>query len=299
VQATNRAIAVEADRSDADPPGDRAVTALPPRAAPAIELRGVTRQFRVDQNAPVFTAIADIDLVLGEGEFVSLVGPSGCGKSTLLNLIAGLDTASAGSVKVDGHEVRGDLQRQVGYLFQRDALLPWKTVQANVELPLLFRGMPAAQRAPLVAEWIARVGLNGFERYYPHQLSGGMRKRVALAATFVYQPRILLMDEPFAALDVQTRNLMENELLEIWQEHRKTVLFVTHDLEEAISLADRVVVLTANPGGVKRQFTVDLPRPRNVDEIRLAEDFRLIHAQIWDALRSEVTLSYARQRAGR
>ena len=279
----------------ADTQRNRTVVARP---SPTIELRGVTRQFRVAPDTPVFTAVADVDLAVADGEFVSLVGPSGCGKSTLLNLIAGLDTASAGTVTVSGHEVRGQLQRQVGYLFQRDALLPWKTVQANVELPLVFRGMPATQRAPLVAEWIARVGLAGFERHYPHQLSGGMRKRVSLAATFVYQPRILLMDEPFAALDVQTRNLMENELLELWQEHRKTVLFVTHDLEEAISLADRVVVLTANPGSVKCQFPVDLPRPRNVDEVRLQENFRLIHAEIWEALRSEVTRSYASQRAG-
>jgi NitT/TauT family transport system ATP-binding protein len=279
----------------ADTQRNRTVVARP---SPTIELRGVTRQFRVAPDTPVFTAVADVGLAVADGEFVSLVGPSGCGKSTLLNLIAGLDTASAGTVTVAGHEVRGQLQRQVGYLFQRDALLPWKTVQANVELPLVFRGMPATQRAPLVAEWIARVGLAGFERHYPHQLSGGMRKRVSLAATFVYQPRILLMDEPFAALDVQTRNLMENELLELWQEHRKTVLFVTHDLEEAISLADRVVVLTANPGSVKCQFPVDLPRPRNVDEVRLQENFRLIHAEIWEALRSEVTRSYASQRAG-
>ncbi len=281
---------------DANPQGARIVAA--PSVA-FIELLGVTRQFRVAPDAPIFTAVADVDLVVNEGEFVSLVGPSGCGKSTLLNLIAGLDTASAGHVKVAGHEVHGELQRRVGYLFQRDALLPWKTVQANVELPLIFRGMPAAKRAPMVAEWIARVGLAGFERHYPHQLSGGMRKRVSLAATFVYQPDILLMDEPFAALDVQTRNLMENELLEIWQQHRKTVLFVTHDLEEAISLADRVVVLTANPGSVKQQFHVDLPRPRNVDEVRLQENFRLIHSEIWEALRSEVTRSYALQRAAR
>jgi NitT/TauT family transport system ATP-binding protein len=268
-----------------------------PAAAPVVALHGVGRNFQI-AGGPTLTAVADVDLVLREGEFVSLVGPSGCGKSTMLNMIAGLDTASAGSVQVDGREVNGVLQRQVGYLFQRDALLPWKTVQANVELPLVFRGMKPAQRAPLVAEWIARVGLRGFEKHYPHQLSGGMRKRVSLAATFVYQPRILLMDEPFSALDVQTRNLMENELLDLWQEHRKSVLFVTHDLEEAISLADRVVVLTAHPGGVKCEFRVDLPRPRNVDEVRLDEKFRLIHAQIWDALRGEVSRSYARQRAG-
>ncbi len=260
-------------------------------------LRGAAKRFRVTPDGKEFTAVENVDLDVADGEFVALVGPSGCGKSTLLNLIAGLDAASAGSVQVDGRPVNGKLQPQVGYLFQRDALLPWKTVQANVELPLIFRRLPV-NHARIARDSLARVGLAGFERNFPHQLSGGMRKRVALAATFVYGPRILLMDEPFSALDVQTRNLMENELLELWQDHRKTVLFVTHDLEEAISLADRVVVLTANPGSVKCQFQIDLPRPRNVDEVRLEENFRLIHAEIWAALRGEVNRSYAQQLAG-
>jgi NitT/TauT family transport system ATP-binding protein len=226
-----------------------------------------------------------------------VVGPSGCGKSTLLNMIAGLDPATDGEATIGGRRLGNAVEPDVGYLFQKDALLPWKTVRANVELPLIFRKWPAERRDGLVADWIARVGLAGFETYYPYQLSGGMRKRVSLAATFVYSPRILLMDEPFSALDVQTRNLMENELLELWQEHRKTVLFVTHDLEEAISLADRVVVMTANPGMVKREFTIDLGRPRNVNEIRFDDRFRRMHEEIWDALREEVARSYAKQRA--
>ncbi len=260
-----------------------------------IVLAGVTKQFPGQSGRPTFTAVKDVDLVIREGEFVAVVGPSGCGKSTLLNMIAGLDTASQGSVSVAGQAVAGKVRSDIGYLFQKDALLPWKTVQANVEMALVFRGLPLDQ-GRLARDWLSRVGLSGFERNYPHQLSGGMRKRVALAATFIYNPRILLMDEPFSALDVQTRNLMENELLELWQQNRKTVLFVTHDLEEAIALADRVVVLTANPGRVKTEFPVDLGRPRNVNEIRFDDRFRRLEAEIWEALREEVARSYALQR---
>jgi NitT/TauT family transport system ATP-binding protein len=263
---------------------------------PLIVLQQVAKRFPAPRGSEPFTAVRNIDLSVQEGEFVAVVGPSGCGKSTLLNMIAGLDSASEGRITVGGQAVLGDVRDDVGYLFQKDALLPWKTVQANVELPLVFRRMPG-NHASLARDWLFRVGLSGFERNFPHQLSGGMRKRVALAATFVYGPRILLMDEPFSALDVQTRNLMENELLELWRENRKTVLFVTHDLEEAISLADRVVVLTANPGEVKKEFRIDLGRPRNVNEIRFDERFRSLHEEIWEALREEVARSYALQRA--
>jgi NitT/TauT family transport system ATP-binding protein len=263
---------------------------------PLIVLDHIAKRFPSQPGRPPFTAVQDIDLSVNEGEFVAVVGPSGCGKSTLLNLISGLDTPTEGLISVDGERVRNTVRHDVGYLFQKDALLPWKTVQANVELPLIFRRLPG-DHAALARDWLARVGLSGFERNFPHQLSGGMRKRVALAATFVYGPRILLMDEPFSALDVQTRNLMENELLELWRENRKTVLFVTHDLEEAIALADRVVVLTSNPGRVKKQFQIDLGRPRNVNEIRFEERFRALHEEIWEALREEVARSYALQRA--
>lgn len=263
---------------------------------PLIVLEGVTKRFPSQAKNEPFTAVQDIDLTVQEGEFVALVGPSGCGKSTLLNLIAGLDSSTQGQITVAGQVVRDAVRNDVGYLFQKDALLPWKTVQANVELPLIFRRLPG-NHARIARDWLARVGLAGFERNFPHQLSGGMRKRVALAATFVYGPRILLMDEPFSALDVQTRNLMENELLELWRDNRKTVLFVTHDLEEAIALADRVVVLTANPGRIKKEFRIDLGRPRNVNEIRFEERFRFLHEEIWEALREEVARSYALQRA--
>lgn len=267
--------------------------------APFILIREACKRFSAVGDREPFVALDSIDLHIRDGEFVALVGPSGCGKSTLLNLIAGLDLATSGEISIQGRPVTGELQPQVGYLFQRDALLPWKTVEGNVELPLRFRNVPQAERRQRVHEWLARVGLAGFERRYPHQLSGGMRKRAALAATFIYNPHILLMDEPFAALDVQTRNLMENELLELWQEHRKTVLFVTHDLEEAISLADRVVVLSANPARVKSVFEVPLARPRNVYEVRFEEAFRRLHEEIWESLRDEVSRSYAKQREGR
>jgi NitT/TauT family transport system ATP-binding protein len=268
----------------------------PSVAQPLIELRDVAKRFNVKGRDEAFTAVKDVNLVIREGEFVAVVGPSGCGKSTLLNMIAGLDPATDGTASIDGRVLGNAVERDVGYLFQKDALLPWKTVLANVELPLIFRKWPADKRSQLAREWIGRVGLAGFESYYPYQLSGGMRKRVSLAATFVYSPRILLMDEPFSALDVQTRNLMENELLELWQEHRKTVVFVTHDLEEAISLADRVVVLTANPGTVKCEFPIDLGRPRNVNEVRFDDRFRQFHMEIWEALKEEVVRSYAKQR---
>jgi NitT/TauT family transport system ATP-binding protein len=198
-------------------------------------------------------------------------------------------------VLVRGKPVDGITER-VGFLFQRDALLPWKSVRDNVLLPLQLRGVGGAQAREHVAEWIGRVGLRGFETLYPHQLSGGMRKRVALAQTLVYDPEILLMDEPFSALDVQTRNLMEGELLALWQGSGKTVIFVTHDLEEAISLADEVVVMTSGPARVKARYEVTLPRPRDVHAVRLLPAFTQLYAAMWDDLRGEVLESYERAR---
>jgi NitT/TauT family transport system ATP-binding protein len=243
-----------------------------------------------------FTALHDVTLAIRPQRFVALVGPSGCGKSTALGLIAGLEGTSAGSVRVRGRLVEG-VGRDVGFLFQRDALFPWKTVRQNVELPLQLRGITAAARQGRVDDFIARVGLRGFEKYYPHQLSGGMRKRASLAQTLVYDPDILLMDEPFSALDVQTRNLMEDELLALWQGSGKTVVFVTHDLEEAIALADEVVVMTAGPGRVKATYDVDLPRPRNVQDIRFDPRFVALYRAMWNDLRDEVLESYARSRS--
>ena len=263
-------------------------------AEPIIRLRGVAKQFEARGRAP-FTAVRDVDLDLEPGRFVSVVGPSGCGKSTLLGMISGLSLASEGTVVVQGRPVI-DVQRNIGYMFQRDALLPWKTVLDNVTLPLVFRGRPTDAREQ-AERWVRRVGLAGFEHYYPHQLSGGMRKRVGLAQALVYGPEIVLMDEPFAALDVQTRNLMENELLDLWAEDRKTVVFITHDLEEAISLSDQVVVMTASPGRIKAVYPIELPRPRNVTEIRFEPAFGRIYERLWADLRDEVLTSYEQSKA--
>jgi NitT/TauT family transport system ATP-binding protein len=242
------------------------------------------------------TAVHEIDLEIADGEFVILVGPSGCGKSTTLSLIAGLDTPTAGAVTVRGTRVDG-ITNSAGFLFQRDALLPWKSVRDNVLLPLQLRGVRGNEARTRTAEWIGRVGLRGFEASYPHQLSGGMRKRVSLAQTLVYDPEILLMDEPFSALDVQTRNLMEGELLGLWQGSGKTVIFVTHDLEEAIALADEVVVMTAGPARVKARYDVTLPRPRDIERVRLDPRFTELYSKMWNDLRDEVLESYARANA--
>ncbi len=231
------------------------------------------------------------------GEFVSVVGPTGCGKSTLLNVAAGLLAPSAGSVTVFGAPLAG-LNRSAGYMFQADALMPWRSALANVTAGLEFRGTRArTARKRRAREWLARVGLAGFEHRYPHQLSGGMKKRVALAQMLILDPQILLMDEPFSALDVQTRQLMENELLELWSADRKSVLFITHDLEEAISLSDRVVVLSAGPATHPiGEFAIDLPRPRDVAEIRMTPRFVELHGAIWQTMKAEVLKGYAQSR---
>ena len=224
------------------------------------------------------------------------MGPTGCGKSSLLNLVAGLLAPAQGSVRTGGKSVTS-VNTDCGYMFQVDALLPWKTALDNVLLGPILRGTPRAEARRLALEWLRRVGLAGFEQRYPHQLSGGQRKRVAMAQVLVNRPRVLLMDEPFSALDVQTRSLMEQELLGLWQELQATVLFVTHDLEEAIALSDRVLLLTAGPGSrLKGEYAVDLPRPRNVVDARFAPGFSQIYERVWGGLREEVLASYARQR---
>jgi NitT/TauT family transport system ATP-binding protein len=253
---------------------------------PAIAFDGVTVRFRAP-SGEVHTVARDISLDIAEGDFVAIVGPSGCGKSTLLNMAAGLLFPPAGEVRVFGEALRG-INRHATYLFQQDALLPWRSVLDNVLLGLVFRNTPRAEALSEARRWIARVGLAGFEDRFPHQLSGGMRKRIAVAQSWIVDPRILLMDEPFGALDVQTRQIMENELLGLWQETRKTVLFVTHDLEEAIALADKVAVLSAGPARVKGVYDVDLPRPRDVAEIRMNPEFNSLYKRIWGDLRSEV-----------
>jgi NitT/TauT family transport system ATP-binding protein len=263
-------------------------------AMPSIELRDVTKRF-LTPTGKAYTAIRDVTLSVAPGEFCAVVGPTGCGKSTTLGLISGLDRPSAGSVQVMGKPVQG-IDPRIGYVFQSDAVFPWKNVLSNVATGPLFRGQPKAEALSRAHEWIARVGLTGFENHYPHQLSGGMRKRVALAQTFINQPQILLMDEPFSALDVQTRILMEDELLTMWSSLEASVVFVTHDLEEAISLADKVCVITAGPGTVKGIYTIDLPRPRKVEEIRFEPRFVQLYQHIWEDLREEVMISYERNK---
>jgi NitT/TauT family transport system ATP-binding protein len=261
----------------------------------ALELLGITCTFATSQGASAYTAVADTTLRVAAGEFVSVVGPTGCGKSTLLNVGAGLLAPSAGEVRVFGEPLHG-LNRRAGYMFQADALLPWRSALDNVLLGLQYRGIPETQARAQAEDWLARVGLAGFGDRYPHQLSGGMRKRTALAQTLALDPDIILMDEPFSALDVQTRQLMENEVLDLWSAKKKAVLFITHDLDEAIAMSDRVVVLSAGPATRPiGEFGIDLPRPRNVAEVRHTPRFVELHTRIWDVLREEVLKGYQQQ----
>ena len=249
-----------------------------------------------DDRSQRYTAVADTTLSIAPGEFVSVVGPTGCGKSTLLNVGAGLLQPSTGSVKVFGEPLLG-INRRAGYMFQAEALMPWRSALQNVIAGLQYRETDEAQARQLGEEWLARVGLQGFGDRYPHQLSGGMRKRVALAQTLILDPDIILMDEPFSALDIQTRQLMENEVLDLWSAKRKAVLFITHDLDEAIAMSDRVVVLSAGPGTHPiGEFVIDLPRPRDVAEIRNEPRFVELHQQIWSVLRDEVLKGYQQQK---
>lgn len=273
------------------------MSSAPAPGTPALALDRITCTFvsREDRSKR-YTAVRDTTLRVAPGEFVSVVGPTGCGKSTLLNVAAGLLEPSAGSVTVLGEPLAG-VNRHAGYLFQTEALMPWRKAIENVTAGLEFRGLPIEEARRQGDEWLRRVGLGGFGDRYPHQLSGGMRKRVSLAQTLILNPQILLMDEPFSALDIQTRQLMENELLELWSADRKSVVFITHDLEEAIALADRVVVLSAGPETRPiGDYRIDIPRPRDVAEVRLTTRFLEIHAEIWHAMKDEVLKGYAQQR---
>jgi NitT/TauT family transport system ATP-binding protein len=264
--------------------------------AAQIELTGVTKRFATPSGS-LFTALRDVDMTIGAEKFCAVVGPSGCGKSTTLTMVAGLDRPSAGAASVGGKRVDG-ITAGTSFMFQADALMPWKTVLDNVALGPVFRGVPKKQAQVQAREWLRRVHLVGFENHHPHQLSGGMRKRVSLAAALINEPSILLMDEPFGALDVQTKAMMSNELLGLWEQTKPTVIFVTHDLEEAIALADQVVVMTVGPGTVKAVYDIDLPRPRGaVQEIRFDPRFLELHHQIWESLREEVERAYARTTA--
>ena len=265
-------------------PGETAVQA-------AIELRDVYRLFTLPRGRgiDVFVALEGVSLRVAEGEFVSIVGPSGCGKSTILNLIAGLLAPTAGQVVVFGRPVRG-LNRAVGYVTQDDNLLPWRTALANVEIALELKGVPPAERRARAVAGLARVGLRGFEHHYPHELSGGMRKRVSIVRTIVDESvNVVLMDEPFGPLDAQTRLVLQDELLQLWQGSGRTVVFVTHDLVEAIALADRIAIFTRAPGTIKAVRPVPIPRPRDVFHIHEAPGFATIYDAIWEDLREEIT----------
>ena len=262
--------------------------------APALQLGGIACTFVAkDDPSQRYTAVRDVSLTVGAGEFVSVVGPTGCVKSTLLNVAAGLLAPSAGEVRVFGETLTG-LNRRAGYMFQTESLMPWRTALQNVTAGLEFRGV--ADAAGQADAWLRRVGLGGFGDRFPHQLSGGMRKRVSLAQTLVLDPDIILMDEPFSALDVQTRQLMENELLALWSAKKKAVLFITHDLDEAIAMSDRVVCLSAGPAAHPiGEFAIDLERPRDVAEVRVTPRFVELHKAIWSVLRDEVLKGYRQQ----
>jgi NitT/TauT family transport system ATP-binding protein len=291
--------------------------------APALRLADVSCTFvsqdKRGQPARRYTAVSEVSLTVGAGEFVSVVGPTGCGKSTLLNVAAGLLQPSTGLVEVFGAPLVG-LNARAGYMFQAESLMPWRSALANVMAGLEFRGASTDDAQSQAEDWLRRVGLGGFGDRYPHQMSGGMRKRASLAQVLVLDPDIILMDEPFSALDIQTRQLMENELLALWQRDerrvapsssrppsgtersdvgsscRKAVLFITHDLDEAIAMSDRVVVMSAGPASRPiGDFTVDLARPRDVAEVRTTPRFIELHNAIWSVLRDEVLKGYQQQ----
>lgn len=258
----------------------------------AVALEDAKVAFRVADDR-VYTAVEKAHLSVAQGEFVAIVGPTGCGKSTLLNVAAGLLKLAAGNVKIFDRPLSG-LNRDAGYLFQADALFPWKTALDNVAIGLEIQGTPRAEALQRAQKWLTSVGLGAFAGRYPHMLSGGQRKRVALAQVLIRDPKILLMDEPFGPLDAQTRQVMGNLLLDLWNADRKAVLFVTHDLEEAIALADRVVIMSAGPSSrIIGDWRVSLPRPRDIFEVRLDKEFHALHREIWSVLKDEVMKGYA------
>ena len=262
-------------------------------AASAISLAQVSIAFLLSDGG-IYPAVAATDLDVGEREFVAIVGPTGCGKSTLLNVSAGLIQPHTGVVSIHGARLTG-LNRAAGYLFQQDALMPWKSAIDNVAIGLEVAGVARPDALQQARHWLERVGLASFADRYPHLLSGGQRKRVGLAQVLIRKPRILLMDEPFGPLDAQTRVIMGDLLLQLWSDDRKAVLFVTHDLEEAIALADRVVIMSAGPQSrIIGDYPIPLTRPRDIAEIKLEPQFHAIHREIWNTLKAEVLKTYAR-----
>jgi NitT/TauT family transport system ATP-binding protein len=266
-------------------------------SAAAVSLADVTIAFRLADGG-TYEAVQRASLDVADGEFVAIVGPTGCGKTTLLNVAAGLFPPSTGRVEIFGAELAG-LNRQSGYLFQSEALFPWKTALENVAIGLETAGTPRAEARERAQGWLTRVGLGAFGRRYPHMLSGGQRKRVGLAQVLIRDPKILLMDEPFGPLDAQTRQIMGNLLLDLWSADRKAVMFVTHDLEEAIALSDRVVIMSAGPAArIIGNWKVSLPRPRDIAEVKLDPAFHELHREIWQTLKDEVLKGYAQTGGG-
>jgi NitT/TauT family transport system ATP-binding protein len=255
-----------------------------------LAIEGVAKEYSVRGRRVV--ALESIDLDVSEGEFVTIVGPSGCGKSTLLNLIVGLLRSSAGRITFRGERIDG-ICTQIGYVTQKDNLLPWRTLAQNVEIALEIRGVEAGARRTQARDYIERVGLDGFEEHYPHELSGGMRQRANIIRTLIYDPELILMDEPFGPLDAQTRLVLQDQLLQLWSASRKTIIFITHDLVEAIALADRVVLMSSRPGKIKSIENVSIARPRDVFKIHESEQFRAVYERLWQQLRPEVKLAEA------
>jgi NitT/TauT family transport system ATP-binding protein len=264
-----------------------------PQKDQRIVMRGLCKRFVDIARQEEVVALDGIDLEIGDDEFLTILGPSGCGKTTLLNIVACFESATNGEVRLDGERLLKPGPDR-GVVFQEYALFPWLTVQQNIEFGLRERGMPKAERRVRVRRQIATVGLSGFEQRYPQELSGGMRQRVALARVLVNDPKILLMDEPFAALDAQTRTMMQRELLSVWSAERRTAIFITHNIEEAILLGDRVVVMTARPGRIKEIVTIDLPRPRDVT----SAEFNEIRRRITALLEDEVQAAFAAMQGG-
>jgi NitT/TauT family transport system ATP-binding protein len=257
-----------------------------PLGTPLLAAREITKRF-VHGTGATFTALERVSLDVHDGEFLAIVGPSGCGKSTLLHILAGLKCPDAGAVLVDGKETTGSTPPRLGYLFQEDTVLPWFSVERNIALGLGYRGVPADETRRRVEWALAVSGLTEFRRSYPHQLSGGMRRRVALMMTLVVDPRMLLMDEPFGALDTHTKTRLHASLLEIWEKTRQTIVFVTHDLMEAITLSDRVVIMSARPGRIKAAYRVRIPRPRDVIKVKDSEAYLEAFREIWRILGEE------------
>ncbi len=255
-----------------------------------LSIEGVRKEYQVRGKTVV--ALDGVDLTVAEGEFVTVVGPSGCGKSTLLNLIVGLLRANEGRIVFRGAPIDG-ICTKIGYVTQKDNLLPWRTLTENVEIALEIKGVAKEARRARAAELIERVGLGGFEDHYPHELSGGMRQRANIIRTLIYDPELILMDEPFGPLDAQTRIVLQDQLLKLWFASKKTIIFITHDLVEAIALADRVVLMSSRPGRIKSVEPIGIGRPRDVFKIHESPEFRIAYEKLWQELRPEVKLAEA------